>query len=97
VPESGLVQRFIELKGLLDTEDEWIQKWSKSDRCLNGIAYDAENKRMFVTGKMWTKLYEIEVLPGQVDREEEARKAPPKDYYNPAAGGAFDPLGMGIK
>ena len=28
-------------QGLLDTEDEWIQKWSKSDRCLNGIAYDA--------------------------------------------------------
>ena len=34
------MERFVELQGLLDTEDEWIQKWSKSDRCLNGIAYD---------------------------------------------------------
>lgn len=25
------------------------------------------------------------------------KKALPKDYYNPAAGGAFDPLGMGIQ
>jgi len=36
---------------------------------------------------MWTKLYEIEVLEGQVDREEQDKKALPKDYYNPAAGG----------
>jgi len=96
-PDNGFVERFIELKGLLDTEDEWIQKWSKSDRCLNGIAYDPVDKRLFVTGKMWTKLYEIEVLEGQVDREEQDKKALPKDYYNPAAGGAFDPLGMGIQ
>ena len=32
-------------------------------------------------------IYALGLLPGQVDREEEARKAPPKDYYNPAAGG----------
>lgn len=96
-PDSGLVERFVELNGLLDEEDEWIRQWSKSDRCLNGIAYDTANKRLFVTGKMWTKLYEIEVLEGQADREEEEKKALPKTYYNPAAGGAFDPLGMGMK
>ena len=39
-PSTSLVERFVELQGLLDTEDEWIQQWSKSDRCLNGIAYD---------------------------------------------------------
>ena len=69
-PASGLVERFVELKGLLDTDDEWIQKWSKSDRCLNGIAYDEVNRRLFVTGKMWTKLFEIEVIEGGADREE---------------------------
>jgi len=96
-PSTGLVERFVELQGLLDTEDEWIQKWSKSDRCLNGIAYDEVNKRLFVTGKMWTKLFEIEIVEGGADREEADKKALPKDYYNPASGGAFDPLGMGIQ
>lgn len=96
-PSSGFVERFVELNGLLDTADEWIEKWNKSDRCLNGIAYDQAEQRLFVTGKMWTKLYEIQVLEGEVDRQEEAKKTLPKDYYNPAAGGAFDPLGMGIQ
>ena len=30
---------------------------------LNGIAYDAEADRLFVTGKLWPKLFEIEVVP----------------------------------
>ena len=30
---------------------------------LNGIAYDAEGKRLFVTGKLWPKLFEIHLLP----------------------------------
>lgn len=29
---------------------------------LNGIAYDAENKRLFVTGKLWPSIYEIELV-----------------------------------
>ena len=30
-----------------------------TDSVLNGIAWDAEKKRLFVTGKYWAKLYEI--------------------------------------
>ena len=30
---------------------------------LNGIAYDAAKSRLFVTGKLWPKLFEIEVMP----------------------------------
>lgn len=30
---------------------------------LNGIAWDADNKRIFVTGKLWPKLYEIKLHP----------------------------------
>jgi len=30
---------------------------------LNGIAYDPNGDRLFVTGKMWPKLYEIELVP----------------------------------
>ncbi|MGB2855429.1 MAG: glutaminyl-peptide cyclotransferase, partial [Dehalococcoidia bacterium] len=29
---------------------------------LNGIAYDAEGDRLFVTGKWWPKLFEIELI-----------------------------------
>ena len=32
---------------------------------LNGIAYDAKGKRIFVTGKKWPKLFEIQVVPGK--------------------------------
>jgi len=30
---------------------------------LNGIAYDAARNRLFVTGKLWPKLFEITVVP----------------------------------
>jgi glutamine cyclotransferase len=30
---------------------------------LNGIAWDAEGGRLFVTGKDWPELYEIEIVP----------------------------------
>jgi hypothetical protein len=30
---------------------------------LNGIAYDAPSDRLFVTGKLWPKLFEIELIP----------------------------------
>ncbi|MGD0302076.1 MAG: glutaminyl-peptide cyclotransferase, partial [Bryobacteraceae bacterium] len=30
---------------------------------LNGIAYDALGNRLFVTGKLWPKLFEIKVVP----------------------------------
>jgi glutamine cyclotransferase len=36
---------------------------SNPDGVLNGIAYDAKDKRLFVTGKLWPKLYEIKVKP----------------------------------
>jgi glutamine cyclotransferase len=29
---------------------------------LNGIAYDTESDRLFVTGKLWPKLFEIELI-----------------------------------
>lgn len=38
------------------------QKLVENDEVLNGIAYDAENNRLFVTGKYWGKLFEIELV-----------------------------------
>lgn len=56
-PESGRVDGWIDLSGLLDPDD----RTSRTD-VLNGIAYDSENDRLFVTGKYWPKLFEIELV-----------------------------------
>ena len=55
-PETGKVLGWIDLKGLLSPKDR-----RGGEDVLNGIAYDPEKKRIFVTGKLWPKLYEIEI------------------------------------
>jgi glutaminyl-peptide cyclotransferase len=55
-PESGKVKGYIDLKGLLSNADR-----SPDTDVLNGIAYDSETKRIFVTGKRWPKLFEIRI------------------------------------
>lgn len=57
-PGTGRVMGWIELNGLLSPEDR-----SAPVDVLNGIAYDEKNDRLFVTGKWWPKLFEIEVIP----------------------------------
>jgi glutamine cyclotransferase len=56
-PESGKIVGWIDLEGLLSEED-YLQPVD----VLNGIAYDTENDRLFVTGKYWPKLFEIELV-----------------------------------
>jgi glutamine cyclotransferase len=56
-PGTGQVIAWIELDGLLSPED-----LSQPVGVLNGIAYDAQNERLFVTGKKWPKLFEIELI-----------------------------------
>ena len=41
------------------------QKLLKEDDVLNGIAFDEKNNRMFVTGKNWKSLFEIELIKKQ--------------------------------
>jgi len=53
-PKSGRVTGYIDLSGLLN--DPQIDT---DLNVLNGIAYDKENERIFVTGKNWPKLFEI--------------------------------------
>ncbi len=57
-PDTGDVVGWIDLAGLLDLTIV-TQEWD----VLNGIAYDEENDRLFVTGKWWPQLYEIELIP----------------------------------
>lgn len=49
----------------LKKEMEKTQKLVVNDEVLNGIAYDKENNRLFVTGKNWGKLFEIELIKKQ--------------------------------
>jgi len=56
-PETGRVTGVIDLSGLLPESD----RTSTTD-VLNGIAYDEDNGRIFVTGKYWNKLFEIRLV-----------------------------------
>jgi glutamine cyclotransferase len=53
-PRSGEVVAWINLKGLYPADQR-----AHPEAVLNGIAYDAHAKRLFVTGKNWPKLFEI--------------------------------------
>lgn len=57
-PETGRVTGWIDLTGLLSSAGG--TPWAN---VLNGIAYDAENDRLFVTGKLWPRLFQIELVP----------------------------------
>lgn len=54
---SGMVTGVIDLTGLLSEADR-----VNGVDVLNGIAYDPAQKRLFVTGKLWPKLFEIELI-----------------------------------
>lgn len=54
-PETGNVLGWIDLSGIINPRPT-----PQTDAVLNGIAYDEENERLFVTGKLWSKLFEIE-------------------------------------
>jgi glutamine cyclotransferase len=55
-PASGRVTGWIDLTALA------IENGRDQDSVLNGIAYDAERDRLFVTGKYWSRLYEIDLV-----------------------------------
>jgi glutamine cyclotransferase len=55
-PETGEVVGWIDLRGLW-----WPGEGVQRLDVLNGIAYDQRNDRIFVTGKLWPKLFEIEL------------------------------------
>lgn len=55
---SGRVLGRIDLKGIIDKRE-----LRGEGAVLNGIAYDSAHDRLFVTGKLWPKLFEIKILP----------------------------------
>ncbi|HVW83977.1 MAG TPA: glutaminyl-peptide cyclotransferase [Bryobacteraceae bacterium] len=60
-PETGEVRGWIDLSGLLSPMYRL-----EGEAVLNGIAWDAVRHRLFVTGKFWPNVFEIEVKPKNV-------------------------------
>ena len=56
-PASGNVIGWIDLRGLLPNRNP-----NDMDAVLNGIAYDAAADRLFVTGKLWPRIFEITLV-----------------------------------
>jgi glutaminyl-peptide cyclotransferase len=58
-PADGRILGWINCAGLLSPSDQT----GGDGAVLNGIAYDVLGDRLFVTGKLWPKLFEIKLVP----------------------------------
>jgi glutamine cyclotransferase len=56
---TGYVTGMINLTGLLQQYDPGAQ--INGDAVLNGIAYDSASKKLYITGKDWPKLFEMQL------------------------------------
>ena len=61
-PKTGVVEQEIDCSGLLPA-DYFKTDNERSNNVLNGIAWDAAGKRLFVTGKKWPHMFEIKLVP----------------------------------
>ncbi len=57
-PASGAITAIYDLRGLVKEVGA-----SDPEAVANGIAWDARDKRLFVTGKLWPTLFEIRLKP----------------------------------
>jgi glutamine cyclotransferase len=78
-PASGRVTGWIDLSGLLAEED----RQGEPVDVLNGIAYDPATGRIFVTGKLWPKLFEIELVPLHLSSSDTSQDRRPAGQYDP--------------
>lgn len=70
-PKTGAVAKWIELAGIAGPDGKGlmpVQPQATADWVLNGIAYDREGDRLFVTGKNWPSIFEIRVKPRGTSR-----------------------------
>lgn len=68
-PRTGQVLGWIDLTGLLSPMFR-----RDPDAVLNGIAYDPTGKRLFVTGKLWPSIFEIQLVPKDATQETAGNK-----------------------
>lgn len=57
-PQTGQVAAWLDFAGLRPAETQ-----ANFEAVLNGIAYDAATDRLFITGKLWPKIFEVELRP----------------------------------
>lgn len=57
-PSTGAILGWIDMSGIFSPMYR-----NGTEDVLNGIAYDAARKRLFVTGKLWPNLFEIKIVP----------------------------------
>jgi glutamine cyclotransferase len=55
-PQTGQIKGWIDLTGI------YKQEKTDPNSVLNGIAYNAEDERLFITGKLWSQLFEIKLI-----------------------------------
>lgn len=58
-PDTGSVTGIIDLTGIRKHNNGFRQ----SDDVLNGIAFDPDTEKIYVTGKKWSTIYEITLVP----------------------------------
>ena len=56
-PETGIVESIIDLNGIFNKKN-----YNKKFDVLNGVAYNSITNQLFVTGKLWPSLFEIEII-----------------------------------
>jgi glutamine cyclotransferase len=56
-PSSGSVTGWVDLRGLSPRES------SGTNAVLNGIAHDPKTDKLYVTGKNWSDMFEVQLLP----------------------------------
>ena len=56
-PADGTVRQVVDLRGMTQANRQ-----GRNNAVLNGIAYDPDSGRLFVTGKLWSNLYEIRLV-----------------------------------
>ena len=62
-PETGSVEGVVDLNGL----KEKVKNHRKID-VLNGIAYNKNSKTIFMTGKNWSKLFELRIIENNISK-----------------------------
>lgn len=56
-PESGEISSWLDLSSIKDLLDS-----NQKIDVLNGIAYDSNNNELFITGKLWPKMFKIKII-----------------------------------
>lgn len=60
-PQNGAIEGIIDFRGLRD-ELENQDELDPQNHVLNGIAYNPHSKKLYVTGKNWDKMFEVEIV-----------------------------------